>query len=195
MDHKFSPKEKVFLLTVIILSIIIMILAMKFLTGAARPPKQMEDIRRGKDIPNYIIEEECYMILRHVILSHDGRLHYLTDSEIELIQRCIMSEAGGESDEGQQAVATVIFNRYFSPKFPNSFEEIIVPGQFSVADNGEITKEVLINMQRAIIDYGTQCQSVPYTCYYFRADQYHDFGIPYRQIGNNYFSLSEEATD
>lgn len=189
MDNKLSPEEKVFL-SVIILSIILMILAMKFLTGAARPPKQMDDIRRRKDVPNYIIEEECYMILRH-----DGRFHYLTDSDLELIQRCIMSEAGGESDEGQQAVATVIFNRYFSPKFPNSFDEIIVPGQFSVADNGEITRDVSINLYRAIFDYGTQCQIIPYNCYYFRADHYHDFGIPYSQIGNNYFSLSEEATD
>lgn len=188
-NNRLSPEEKTFL-AVIILSIILMILAMKFLTGAARPPKLMEDINRGKDVPNYIIEEECYMILRH-----DGRLHYLTDSDLELLQRCIMSEAGGESDEGQQAVATVIFNRYFSPKFPDSFDEIIVPGQFSIADNGEITKDVCINLQRAIIDYGTQCQNIPYNCYYFRADHYHDFGIPYRQIGNNYFSLSEEATD
>lgn len=189
MDNKLSPEEKVFL-SVIILSIILMILAMKFLTGAARPPKQMDDIRRRKDVPNYIIEEECYMFL-----LYEGRAYCLTDSEIELIQRCIMSEAGGESDECQQAVATVIFNRYFSPKFPNSFDEIIVPGQFSVADNREITKDVRINLQRAIIDYGSYCQIIPYNCYYFRADHYHDFGIPYRQIGNNYFSLSEEATD
>ena len=188
-DNKPSPEEKAYL-SLIILSIIFMIIALKFLSGAARPPKQMEDIRRAKDVPNYMIEEECYMILRH-----EGRLYYLTCSDIELTLRCIMREAGGESDEGQQAVATVIFNRYFSPKFPNSFDEIIVPGQFSIDDNGEITKDVYINLQRAIIDYGTQCQIIPYNCYYFRADHYHDFGIPYRQIGNNYFSLSEEATD
>ena len=190
MNNKLSPEEKVFL-SLMILSIIFMIIAINFLTGAARPPKQMDDIRRRKDVPNYIIEEECYMM----ILRRDGIPYYLTDSDLELIKRCIMSEAGGESDEGQQAVATVIFNRYFSPKFPNSFDEIIVPGQFSVADNGEITKDVGINLQWAIIDYGTCCQSVPYNCYYFRSDHYHDFGIPFKKIGNLYFSLSEEATD
>ena len=188
-DNKLSPEEKVFL-SLIIFSIILMILALKFLTGAARPPKQMDDIRRAKDVPNYMIEEECYMILRH-----DGRLYYLTDSDLHLIERCIMRESGGESDEGQQAVATVIFNRYFSPKFPNSINEIIIPGQFEVCEYEDVTKQVKINLQRAIIDYGTQCQIIPYNCYYFRADKYHDFGIPYRQIGNNYFSLSEEATD
>lgn len=185
-DKHLLPEDKIF----IFLSIIIMILVIKFLTGAARPPKRMDPEYRFKDVPNYMIEENCYMILRH-----DDRIYYLTDSDLELIERCIMSEAGGESDEGQQAVATVIFNRFFSPNFPDSFEEIIVPGQFSLSYNGEITADVGINLQRAIIDYGTFCQSIPYNCYYFRAGKYHDFGIPYRQIGNNYFSLSEEATD
>lgn len=189
-DNKLSPEEKTFM-SLIIISIILMILAMKFLTGAARLPKQMEDIRRCKDIPNYVQEEYCYMLLRH------GNYSYcLSYAEEAYVCRCIMREAGGESDEGQQAVATVIFNRLFSPKFPNTIAEIIVPGQFEVCDDYEdVTPQVKINLQRAIIDYGTQCQSVPYNCYYFRADHYHDFGIPYRQIGNNYFSLSEEATD
>ena len=168
-----------------------MIIALKFLSGAARPPKQMEDICRSKDIPNYIQEEYCYIILRG-----ENFTHILSYSEEQLLCRCIMREAGGESDEGQQAVATVIFNRYFSPNFPNFFDEIIVPGQFEVCDDYEdVTQQVKINLQRAIIDYGTQCQIIPYNCYYFRADHYHDFGIPYRQIGNNYFSLSKEATD
>ena len=189
-DNRLSPEEKTFL-AVIILSIILMILAMKFLTGAARPPKQMENMHICKDIPNYIQEEYCYMLLR---CGDSG--HILSYEEEQLICRCIMREAGGESDEGQQAVATVIFNRLFSPNFPNNIKEIIIPGQFEVCDDYEdVTQQVKINLQRAIIDYDTKCQIIPYNCYYFRADKYHDFGIPYRQIGNNYFSLSEEATD
>lgn len=189
-DNRLSPEEKVFL-SVIILSIILMILAMKFLTGAARPPKQMDNTHTCKDIPNYIQEEYCYMILRG-----KKHTHIISYAEAQLICRCIMQEAGGESDEGQQAVATVIFNRLSSPNFPNTINDIIVPGQFEVCDDyDDVTPQVKINLQRAIIDYGTQCQIIPFNCYYFRADHYHDFGIPYRQIGNNYFSLSEEATD
>ena len=190
-DNKLSPEETAYL-SFIILSIIFMIIALKFLSGAARPPKQMETTHISKDLPNYMQEEYCYMLLRYGMED----AHILTYAEERLICRCIMREAGGESDEGQQAVATVIFNRYFSPKFPNSINEIIVPGQFEVCDSYEdVTQQVKINLQRAIIDYGTQCQIIPYNCYYFRADKYHDFGIPYMQIGNNYFSLSEEATD
>lgn len=189
-DNRLSPEEKTFL-ALMILSIIIMILSMKILTGAARPPKQMENTHICKDIPNYIQEEYCYMLLRY-----RNFVHVLSYEEEQLICRCIMREAGGESDEGQQAVAIVIFNRLWSPHFPNTIKEIIVPGQFEVCDDYEdVTIQVKINLQRAIIDYNTQCQVIPYNCYYFRADHYHDFGIPYRQIGNNYFSLSGEATD
>lgn len=188
---KKVPTEEQIFLGLIIFQIILMMFAIKFLTGAARPPKQISGTAKSKDIPNYIIEEQCYMTLRH-----DDRIFFLSDEDMTLIARCITKEAGGESNEGQQAVATVIFNRYFSPNFPNEIDKIIVPGQFAVsASEEEVLPWVWLNLQRAIIDYGTQYQTVPYNCYYFRADHYHDFGIPYRQIGNHYFSLGEEATD
>lgn len=180
---KMPPEEKIFL-GLIIFQIILMIAAIKFMTGAARPPKQMDN----KYILKYTMEES-------MIIRHDDRLYFITDEDYQLIARCVMSEAGGDTPESQEAVATVIFNRYFSPDFPNEFDEIIVPGQFSTADNGFITVEVYLSVARAIDFYGSGSCIIPYNCYYFRADHYHDFGIPYRKIGNNYFSLSEEATD
>lgn len=149
------------------------------------------EITTMPEIPNYIQEEYNDML----ISSHDGRFSYISDEEKELIARCVMSEAGGESEDCQEAVATVILNRYMSPRYPDKLSEIIVPGQFSLQDNGEITTEVYLSVSRALVNYNTGMQCIPYNCYYFRADHYHDFGIPYRQIGNNYFSLSEEATD
>lgn len=142
------------------------------------------------NIPNYFIEENCDMVIKV-----DDRCYFINDSDRELVCRCVMSEAGGESSDCQQAVATVILNRYFSPNFPNEFDEIIVPGQFSTHDNGPITDEVRHSVYMAWINYGTFYQIVPRTCYYFRAGHYHDFGIPYRQIDNTYFSLAEDASD
>ena len=143
-------------------------------------------------IPSYVMMEEYNDMY---ILSHDGRISHISDEEKELIARCVMSEAGGASELEQEAVATVIFNRYFSPNYPNTFKEILAPGQFSLHDNGEITTEVYLSVSRAMVNYGTGMQCLPYNCYYFRASHYHNFGIPYMQIGNTYFSLSEEATD
>lgn len=177
-DNKFTPEEKIFTV-LIIFQIIMMIIAIKFLTGAARPPKRMTDMQNK------------YMTL----IRYDDKLYFFTPDELDLVCRCVMSEAGAEPDEGQIAVAEVIFNRYFSPKFPNEISEIIVPGQFSISDNGEPTARVIRNVRTAMMNYRHSRMILPYNCYYFRADCYHDFGIPYRQIGNHYFSLSEEATD
>ncbi len=180
---KVPTEEKIFI-GLIISQIILMLFAIRFMTGAARPPKQMDN----KYILKYIMEERMF-------IRHGDRIYYLTDEDYELIARCVMSEAGGDTIESQEAVTTVILNRYFSPNFPAQIKDIIVPGQFSTADNGPITNEVYLSVARAVNFYGSGSCILPYNCYYFRAEHYHDFGIPYRQIGNNYFSLSEEATD
>lgn len=142
------------------------------------------------NVPTYVIEEDCEMVLKF-----DDHFYWISPDDEELICRCVMSEAGGESADCQQAVATVILNRYFSPHYPNDFKKIIVPGQFSTYNNGEVTDQVRLSVRMAIMNYGTMYQIVPYTCYYFRADYYHNFGIPYRHIDNTYFSLAEDASD
>ena len=118
----------------------------------------------------------------------------ISQEDMELIYRVVMSEAGGDGVLSQKGVATVILNRLFSPNFPDTIPEVI-DGQFSTGDNGAPTDEVKRSVLIAICDYGTRRQLVPYQCYYFRAWDYHSFGIPYCQLGNNYFSLGEEATD
>lgn len=60
----------------------------------------------------------------------------LTDAEKDTLARIIWLEARGESFDGQQAVAEVVFNRMLSPAFPDTLDEVIYQeGQFSTADN------------------------------------------------------------
>ena len=49
----------------------------------------------------------------------------LTWAEMELLARVVWVEARGESFEGQQAIAEVVFNRMISDKFPNTLVEVI----------------------------------------------------------------------
>ena len=58
-----------------------------------------------------------------------------------------------------------------------------------------VTVETKTAVIMAMINYGTYNQKVPRSCYYFRANHYHNFGIKYRHIDNTYFSLAENATD
>ena len=58
----------------------------------------------------------------------------LTEEEKELLARMVWTEARGESAEGQQAVAEVVFNRMVSPDFPDTLKGVIfAQGQFRSA--------------------------------------------------------------
>lgn len=127
------------------------------------------------------------------ITSIDGRQIDISTEDIALIERCVMSEAGGESSECQMAVATVILNRVACPsKFPDTVPGVIyAQNQFSLHNNGEVSFEVRLNVLSALTLYDGQ--RFPYQLYYFRAGNYHNFGIPFKKIDNTYFSLSENV--
>ena len=127
------------------------------------------------------------------ILAPDlsGRI-YISESDIALIERCVMSESGNQSCRAQEAVATVILNRWQDPDFPDTITGVInAEGQFSTADNGAPTMQVKLAVRNAIIYYNTYCQDMPKEILYFRSGHYHDFGIPYINIDDLYFSGSE----
>lgn len=136
------------------------------------------------------ISEDLY---NHSILTMYGDRIYITDDEIALMERCVMSEAGGQSIECQEAVATVILNRWQHPdKYPDTIEGVIMdPGQFSTHDNGKPTVSVRVAVHNAIVYYNTAVQDLPSQIYYFRSGRYHDFGTPYECIDDLYFSGSE----
>lgn len=56
----------------------------------------------------------------------------LTPTEVDLLSRIVMLEAGGESPLGQQAVTEVILNRMISPYYGGSLEYVLsTKGQFT----------------------------------------------------------------
>ena len=121
-----------------------------------------------------------------------------TCSDYDLICRCVQAEAGGESMLCQEAVATVILNRvYCEDKFPDTVEGVITQKKqfILVSMDDEISEDVKLSVLSALINYGTLKQEIPRSCYYFRAKNYHTFGIPYKRIDKTYFSLAENATD
>ena len=113
----------------------------------------------------------------------------VTDEEYNLLLRVCMSECGGkygEPLEGKIAVVETILNR--SEIYGKSIEEVIYePNQYSVSDNGEPDETV-----REAVDIALSSNTYPDDMIYFRAGYYHNFGTPYRQIGNHYFSLEGE---
>ena len=64
-----------------------------------------------------------------------------TESDLMLLAKITMVEAGYEPFEGQLALANVILNRVKDPKFPDTIQDVIYSGrQFPPAHNGLLDK-------------------------------------------------------
>ena len=139
-------------------------------------------------------QEACYN--HHLILDHENCFRGITDEEYLLICKCVQTEARGESNECQEAVATVILNRWLNPdKYPDTIAGVIYePNQFAIDESIEPDVGVRVAVHNAIIYYNTYQMQIPYQVYWFRADHYHEnLGMPYMHLDNTYFSIDENA--
>lgn len=66
----------------------------------------------------------------------------LTDTDRELIERVVMSEARGECFEGMKAVAQVILHRLADKRWPDTVKEVLRSGQFARPWKGEVSRRV-----------------------------------------------------
>ena len=140
---------------------------------------------------------ESMYVEQLMILDHESNFREITKSEYILICKCVQTEAIGESNECQEAVATVILNRWLNPeKYPDTIAGVIYePNQFAIDESiTELDVGVRVAVRNAIIFYNTYNMCIPYQTYYFRADHYHpNLGMPYMVIDNTYFSIDENA--
>lgn len=124
------------------------------------------------------------------IVSEKGARAEVTTEEYEMLARVCMSECGGqwgEPQEGKIAVVETILNR--CEMYDLSIKDVVTkPNQYSMFYEGEIHESVY----RAV-DTALQSRMYPKNMLYFRTKHYHDFGTPYKKIGNHYFSLEGES--
>lgn len=113
----------------------------------------------------------------------------VTGEEYSLLLRVCMSECGGmygESLEGKVAVVETVLNRVDLGY--GTIEEVITEkNQYSTVDNGDPDETVVEAVNMALIG-----DMYPDNMIYFRTENYHTFGTPYKKIGNHYFSLEVE---
>lgn len=120
---------------------------------------------------NYIINDFNYII-------------DVTDDEIELLARVIMSEASICDLSTKYCVGQTVVNRVISDKFPDNLTEVVYQeNAYSTQDNGEPDEDCY-----KAAEYALTYQLMPTNTYYFRTDHYHTFGKPLLNIGNVYFS-------
>lgn len=118
------------------------------------------------------------------IEEEEPKAPILTDQE--LIAMVVMAEAGNQDMLGKVAVASVVLNR--CDYFGLTVESVVkAKGQFSFPYYGTVSEDCY----RAVEIAEQSRDLFPATMLYFRNTKYHDFGIPYEEIGDHYFSLIE----
>lgn len=108
--------------------------------------------------------------------------------QLDLLERCVMAEGGGESYECQRAIACVVINRVLSENYPNSVEGVIKQGgQFSTWPS-QIARANATDEVRQAVREALTTAAIPEDVVYFRSDYYHRWATDYCQIDNTWFS-------
>lgn len=109
----------------------------------------------------------------------------LEDYEKELIARVVMCEAPYEDMIGKRLVVDTILNRVDDPNFPNNVYGVVYQDrQFCKASmySEECMKAVEMELY----------ERLDYDVLWFRAEKFHNYGVPAYQHGNHYFSWGGE---
>lgn len=112
----------------------------------------------------------------------------ISEEEMEMMARIVMNEASIVRYEGKLSVAVTMVNRFKDGRWGETMTEVLnYPNAYSHIRNGEISEDCREAVKEAIEYYG----AFPGDLLYFRADRYHDFGYPYMEIDNLYFTTEE----
>lgn len=115
----------------------------------------------------------------------------VTEDDIALMARVVMSEVGSKVFDCKHAVAQTIVNRVRSGIWGSTVSEVVYwKNQYSTQDNGEPNAECHDAVMQALT-----YEAFPSDMYYFREDHYHTFGNPYMHLDGTYFSTEKTAWD
>lgn len=120
----------------------------------------------------------------------------ITMEEFDLMAACVMAESGGEDFEVQYHVAETILNRVDSLLFPETIEQVIMePGQFEVVTNKSIWNAEPTDSVYEAVQSALEEDIVPKDILYFTSEGYLPGTVPYKKIGNMYFSIQRWEGD
>lgn len=173
---RFDKQTYLKIIASLIGAIILLILFM-----GTQPPKieTVEIIKEVEVVKEKIVEVEKEPTYKYSVSS----------VEREMLARLVYLEANTESLECQQAVASVVINRWLSKQWGNTIASVIYSRyQFSPA--GMIYKTTPTETNYVAVDHVLQQGSIlPSYVMFFRTDYHFDWEeyIPYRHIDNTYF--------
>lgn len=107
---------------------------------------------------------------------------------LELLACCVMAEAEGEDLMGKRMVVDVVLNRVDDPDFPDTITEVITQKyQFSSYWDGRLEKADPTEDCFTAVKMELEERTYP-DILFFTAGRYSNYGTPWKQHGNHYFS-------
>ena len=132
-----------------------------------------------------------------VITCTWNRAIEFTQSELELLYTTVYCESGDQELEAQIMVAQTILNRILSDKYPNTLRGVVYQRnaegkpQFAVINWSDFEDRGWTEDTKAAVHYALAHRAYPLDMLYFRDSYYHNFGQPYKNVGDMYFSTVE----
>lgn len=132
-----------------------------------------------------------------VITCTWNRAIEFTQSELELLYTTVYCESGDQELEAQIMVAQTILNRILSDKYPDTLRGVVYQRnaegkpQFAVINWSDFEDRGWTEDAKAAVHYALTHRAYPLDMLYFRDSYYHNFGQPYKNVGDMYFSTVE----
>lgn len=123
--------------------------------------------------------------------AQNKEMYSLTENERDIVERVVMSEAGGEGFDGQRLVAQCILNTAIAEgKRPD--EVVLTPGQY--ADPSETASQSVKNAVSAVFDYGDMFTDEPIRFFYapqYVYSEWHESKVFVLEYGGHRFFKDE----
>lgn len=112
----------------------------------------------------------------------------ISESDIELLCKITMAEAGGEGELGIRLVIDTVLNRVDSEYFPNTISGVVYQtNQFEPVATGRLNScYVRDDIYRLVLE--ELANRTNNEVVFFRTTRYHSCGTPLFVVGNHYFS-------
>lgn len=128
--YRFVLKLGSFLLLVPVIVLIIIIANMGSAHTSEPKENEVVEIKVEKTVAITNTPKQLMVEVKHDPLPVERYANItMTENELKELAEIIYHEARGESMEGQQAVAEVIFNRVIADNFPGTVHEVIHEGE------------------------------------------------------------------
>lgn len=145
-------------------------------------------------------KKEWFIAYKNIIDKYSGIINppeiiydYFSEEELALLFRVVQAEIGDSEEFIQKVnVASVIFNRLYHERFPNTLSEILVYDQFSTISNGryrdiDVTEDTIL-----ACEYAFQIEDTTNGSLFFDSNNSLNYQFVFNDSAHNFYKFRED---